>query len=491
MDPSQPPQNQPPTGADTNFTVELAHITEEMYKKNYELAEKNKTLSLLRKIDAITLSAVTNINETSKQVVNVIAGDTDLKSLAIYIFDKDGNALVKLAVSETEAITNIEKQLNKSLYNGKIFLTDTINLIARAAAEKKGQITHTLFPILTPGLTQDETTLAQSTLGIQSSLIYPLTVRGNVIGVLVFGISEDEKTLSTYRRDLIERLAEVIGISIDNSLLYQEIQSANEKLQQLDKLKDEFVSLASHELRTPMTAIKSYLWMALMGKGGQLSEKQSYYLGRAYTSTNRLIKLVNDMLNVSRIESGRISLSMVSTNLEKLIQDVIIEITPRAQELGIHIVFTPSNTIPSVLADPDKIKEVLINLIGNSFKFTPKDGSITITVSQENGMVITRVKDTGAGIKKEDMAKLFHKFSMVGSDYLRKQNAQGTGLGLYISKSLIELHGGKIIATSDGENTGTTFSFSLKPFENPVVGPTATQPAVAQATSPLISQPAA
>lgn len=480
MDPSQPPQNQPPTGADTNFTVELAHITEEMYKKNYELAEKNKTLSLLRKIDEITLSTVTNINETAKQVANVIAGDADLKSLVVYILDKNENTLLKLAVSETELIQQARNQLQKTLFNDKIFLSDTVNIVAKAAKEKQMQIAPTLFALVTPNLTSDEANKVQTALGIKSSLVYPLTVRGNVIGVLVFSLSEDASGLSVYRKDLIERLTEVIGISIDNSLLYQEIQTANEKLQQLDKLKDEFVSLASHELRTPMTAIKSYLWMALMGKGGQLSEKQSYYLGRAYTSTNRLIKLVNDMLNVSRIESGRISLSMASTNLEKLIADVIVEVTPRAQELGIHILFTPTNTLPNVLADPDKMKEVLINLIGNSFKFTPKDGSITITVSQENGMVVTRVKDTGAGIKQEDLSKLFHKFGIVGSDYLRKQNAQGTGLGLYISKSLVELHGGKIVAGSDGENKGTTFAFSLKPFEEKPVAPSATQPGAVQ-----------
>ena len=147
----------------------------------------------------------------------------------------------------------------------------------------------------------------------------------------------------------------------------------------MDKLKDDFVSLASHELRTPMTAIKSYLWMALAGKGGEISGKLKFYLQRAYDATDRLIKLVNDMLNISRIESGRITISIQRVSLVKLVQDVVFEVMPRAQELGVKLSVTASLGVPDVIADSDKIKEVLINLIGNSLKFTPANGTITVS----------------------------------------------------------------------------------------------------------------
>ena len=205
--------------------------------------------------------------------------------------------------------------------------------------------------------------------------------------------------------------------------------------------------------------------MALAGKGGPLTEKQQYYINRGYISTDRLIKLVNDMLNVSRIEAGRLSVVMAPVNLVTVVNDVIAEVQPRAQELGIHLVYTPSPTpLPNVSADADKIKQVLINLIGNSLKFTPKDGNITLSTYLQDNMVITSVADTGSGIAKEDFPKLFHKFGKLDDkEYLVKQNAQGTGLGLYITKSRIEIHHGKIWFTSGGEGKGATFFFSLPP----------------------------
>ncbi len=275
-------------------------------------------------------------------------------------------------------------------------------------------------------------------------------------------LAEEEKDLSEYRKDLLDRLTDIIGIAIDNSLLYNQVQAANERLKELDKLKDEFVSVASHELRTPMTAIKSYLWMALAGKGGSISEKQKFYLERAYSSVDRLIRLVNDMLNVSRIDSGRISIQLEAVNLATLVQEVFDDVLPRAQELGITLKKEEGQTVPQVVADSDKIKEVLFNLIGNSLKFTPKGGTISVSFVQKDNMIETRVNDTGTGVNPADIGKLFTKFSMISSSYISDRPIVGTGLGLYICKSIIELHGGKIWAESQGLGKGTQFIFSLK-----------------------------
>ncbi len=244
----------------------------------------------------------------------------------------------------------------------------------------------------------------------------------------------------------------------------RQLVDVNKKLKVLDKLKDEFVSVASHELRTPMTAIRSYLWMALEGKGGVLTDKQKFYIERAYTSVDRLIKLVNDMLNISRIESGRLTVDMKALALDKLVQEVIEEIMPRVNELGIHLKMDIASPPPLVIADHDKIKEVLYNLIGNSLKFTPKDGEITISFSQDGDMVHTTVKDTGAGIDPVDLPKLFQKFGLLPGSYTTNKNASGTGLGLFISRSIVELLGGKVWVTSGGRGKGSEFSFSLKTF---------------------------
>ena len=435
-----------------------------MYKKNFELVERNKTLLVLRKISDIILSTATDIKQVAQQVADVVVVEAEFKAVIILLLDKKENALVKLAVSQTEGTAQAELELKRSFYSEKIPLSEEYNLAVLTIKQKSFQVTHSMHHILTPFYAPEDAKKVETIMAVKSSLIYPLIVRSQILGAMIICIGQGEEALFQYQKDLIDRLSAIIGIAIDNALLYQEIQQANETLKQLDKLKDEFVSLASHELKTPMTAIKSYLWMALAGKGGELSEKQKHYLDQAYRSTGRLIKMVNDMLNVSRIEAGRIVLSLKAVSYNQLVEEALSEIAPRAEELLVNVVFAKTENIPDVYADSDKIKEVIINLVGNSLKFTPSKGIITISASLENDMVVTRIKDTGRGITKEEMAKLFQKFNTSDDNYLVKDNS-GTGLGLYISKSLITLHGGKIWAESEGEGKGTTFIFTLRVFK--------------------------
>lgn len=313
------------------------------------------------------------------------------------------------------------------------------------------------------------------------NVLLPLVVKDEAIGALLLGEKSSGEIYSSDDIEVLKILIPEVAVAVKNALSYEEIkrfnvtleqevkhateelQNANERLKQLDKIKDEFVSLASHELRTPMTVIKSYVWLMLQGKTGNLNEKQKTYLERTYVSTDRLINLVNDMLNVSRIESGRFTLDMKIFDIKKLVEDVVEELLPKAQELGVNLNVKQSEEDNLIVnADPERVEQVLINLVGNALKFTPKDGKIAVSFSQNNDMIQIHVSDTGEGISKEDLPKLFQKFGVVGSDYLTKQNTQGTGLGLYLSKSIIELQGGKIWVESDGEGKGSTFSFSLK-----------------------------
>lgn len=324
-------------------------------------------------------------------------------------------------------------------------------------------------------------------LGVE--VVVTLFQEGKHLGWCFLGPKLSGEMYSTKDFRVLEILAPQIAVAIQNAKSYEEIRRfnitlekevdqatkrlviANNKLQELDKLKDEFVSVASHELRTPMTAIKSYLWMALQGKGGDLTTKQKYYLERAYSSTDRLIKLVNEMLNISRIESGRIALQVSKVELFDLLKEVIAEVLPRAQELELTISLKRSvqgdhgdgQRSIQVLADVDKCKEVLINLIGNSLKFTPKGGKITLEVSQDSATEVSvHVHDTGVGIAPEYVPSLFQKFGLIEGSYQTNQAAsQGTGLGLFISKSIVELHGGKIWMESAGVGKGATFSFTL------------------------------
>ncbi len=306
--------------------------------------------------------------------------------------------------------------------------------------------------------------------------VIPLFWRGKITGLLILGkkitgaffaneLIKLEKIAEKFAAplvhahafDKIDKFNQELAETVEKST--HELAVANQKLSQIDRLKDEFVSLTSHELRTPMTAIKSYLWMALSGRSGRLSKKHTRYLDLAYTSTERMIKLVNDLLNVTKIESGKVEFHPQGINIVELAKTVVGEVEPEAARRGLTITLEQED-MPPVFADWNRIHEVLINLVGNSLKFTPSGGKIKISFTQSDGFTETLVTDTGKGIAEADIPRLFHKFGLLPGSLTATRETGGSGLGLYICKSLVALHKGKIWANSKlGE--GSTFTFTL------------------------------
>lgn len=227
---------------------------------------------------------------------------------------------------------------------------------------------------------------------------------------------------------------------------------------QLDKLKDEFVSIASHELRTPMTAIKGLISMIFEGDYGVLNPEIKEPLSDIAVSTQRLIELVNDMLDVSRIEGGRIKYALATLKAADLIKEVLGLMHPVASQKGIQFRFEQSDGGEIVQADPNKVKQILANLIGNSLKFTDK-GFIEIRYVIHDQLLIISVRDTGIGIRPEDQKKLFSKFQQVTSSQLGRPI--GTGLGLYISREFAKKMGGDLWIANSLVGIGSVFSLSL------------------------------
>ncbi len=443
---------------------DLTRINQEMYKKSAELLERNKVLSLLHTIDEITLSNLTEIKDIARKVTDVTTVQAELKGMVIMLVNKERQMLETLVVSQSEDMGGSGIQLYDYFKNLKMSLTNTQHLLIQSIIDRQRFTTDSIASIFGTVNSISPEIVVKLAEHVKKIVIYPFIVRGESIGLMILFLGQREEDISEFKKDFLEQLPNIIGIAIDNALLFKATQEANEKLKQLDKLKDDFVSLASHELRTPMTVIRSYLWMAIQGKAGELNPKQKFYLERSYSSTVRLINLVNEMLNISRIESGRMSVNIQKVDLFTLVNSVCFELKVRAQELGLVLTTAPAS-LPPVLADADKIKEVLLNFIGNSFKFTPKGGSITISFETKDNYVYIHVKDTGVGIPVAEQDKLFQKFSMIGASYkVNKTDVQGTGLGLFISKSIVELHKGMVSIFSEGEGKGSDFVFSLKVY---------------------------
>lgn len=310
------------------------------------------------------------------------------------------------------------------------------------------------------------------------AVIVPLLVKGNLSGAMFLGEKLSQDIYSGEDIRFLEILAHQAALALENAKLYEEerlygihlkqevekatanLRDANERLKELDKLKDEFMSIASHELRTPMTAIKSYVWLALNNRGGEIGPKLRNYLTKVYDSSERMINMINDMLNVSRIETGRLQLEILPTSIPKVLEMVVGDLSARAAEAGVEIKTTRDQIVPLVLADKNKLAEIFTNLIGNALKFTPKGGSVTVASRKVGDVVETSVTDTGIGIAKENIGKLFKKYGRLGESYATVSPSTGTGLGLYITKQYLEKMKGDIrVESTPGK--GSTFTFSL------------------------------
>ena len=246
----------------------------------------------------------------------------------------------------------------------------------------------------------------------------------------------------------------------------KDLELAYSKVKELDEAKSEFVSIASHQLRTPLTAIKGYISMLMEGTYGKLAAKQKNPMNNVYKSNERLITLVNDLLNISRIESGKIKFEPKKAKIEEIISSVLEELQLKAKEKGLTLVFKqPKILLPSLLIDTTKIRDVIMNIVDNAIKYTQK-GSVTISIitqpknrNLETTHIIISIADTGEGMEPEEIKHLFESFTRgkAGTKYW----TEGSGLGLYIAKQYIQMHKGKISTKSPGKGKGSTFIIEL------------------------------
>lgn len=258
------------------------------------------------------------------------------------------------------------------------------------------------------------------------------------------------------QKDKLDKTAEALSTANIH------LGTAYDKLKKLDKAKSEFISIASHQLRTPLTAIKGYVSMFLEGDYGPLSKQITEPMNNVYESNERLVKLVNSLLNLSRLEAGRIVIQKSQFSLEELIASLVRSFTTQLKsKRSVKLKFKrPRNKIPDILADKAKITEVISNLFDNAIKYTP-NGTITAKLDYKKlkNEVLISVIDTGEGMTTDEISKLFKSFSRAGAG--NKHWTEGTGLGLYVAKKFITMQGGKIWAESRGKGKGSTFFIEL------------------------------
>lgn len=389
--------------------------------------------------------------------------------VVLTLLSEDTKMLRRVAVSQTPEAKAAIARLPVKFEELSIPMTDPNNIMIKTIRTKQVSLTHSWDDLMTPVVAKADAETIQQGVGIKSSLVYPLIVNDKAIGAMIFSLAKDIDSINDTEATLLTGFVDVVAVSVQNADLYDRLKKSrdnlramNKRLTELDKLKDEFVSLASHELRTPMVSLRNYTWMLLNGKAGALQPKQKEYIRRIHESGGRLSRLVNSMLNISRLEAGRISLDVEQADIIAVTKAVVQEMEGRADQLGIKLEILQNESLPTVVIDVDKIKEVLINFVSNALKFSKPGGVITIAYSVDESFVTVKVIDHGIGLLPEEIPQLFKKFGIINETYLKTSGiVQGTGLGLYICKQIITLHDGQVAVVSEGREKGSTFSFTI------------------------------
>jgi signal transduction histidine kinase len=293
--------------------------------------------------------------------------------------------------------------------------------------------------------------------GYRSLLAVPLLSEDEVVGALVVN-RHAAGAFSDRTVELLRTFAAQSALAIQNARLFQEIEDKGRQLEVANQHKSEFLASVSHELRTPLNAIIGFSEVMLERMFGDVNEKQEEYLNDILSSGRHLLSLINDILDLAKIEAGRMELEAADFNLPQAIDNTLILVRERAVRRGIALERTVDPRLGEVKGDERKIKQVLLNLLSNAVKFTPEGGRIAVQAELANGTAEISVTDTGVGIAPEDHAAVFEEFRQVGTDYARKH--EGTGLGLALARKFVELHGGKIWVKSQ-VGQGATFIFTI------------------------------
>jgi signal transduction histidine kinase len=240
--------------------------------------------------------------------------------------------------------------------------------------------------------------------------------------------------------------------------LNQKLQLEYKKADKLSKTKSEFISIASHQLRTPLTAIKGYISMIIDGTYGKLTEEIKKPMENVYKSNQRLIKLVNELLNLSRLEAGKIEFKLEAGSLEKIINEAVDELKINAQKKNLDLKIKKAEDLPEIMIDKDKLRQVFLNILDNAIKYT-QEGEILVELKKIDNYQQIKISDTGEGMNKDEIKSLFQTFSRTSAGI--KHHLEGAGIGLYIAKKFVEMHKGKIWVKSSGTGKGSTFYIKL------------------------------
>lgn len=451
----------------TNSDLDSARIAQELYSKNVDLAHTNRTLSLLRTIDGLVLDNSNSIGDIAEGVARAIIDNSSYLFAIIFVdgmantdptsFSASGHSFAASTQVAQETASIIER--TRMYHTRPWFASKELSELIDVNTINEEMINQTFGS--SAGLARKIINDA----GAKSVCLVKLLAQGRLTGVMCIGIADEAKSVKVEQLEQLGRVGEATGIALDNKMLtekYQKVlkklQLSNEKLKALDEAKDEFISMASHQLRTPLTSVKGYLSMVLEGDAGEINENQEKMLKQAFGSSQRMVYLISDLLNVSRLKTGKFIIDPKPTYLPDVIESEMDQLRESAKSRNLELNFNKPESFPIVDLDETKIRQVIMNFTDNAIYYTPTGGHIVLDLKADSSMITFTVTDDGIGVPKEEQPNLFTKFYRAGN--AKSARPDGTGLGLFMAKKVIVASGGALIFKSE-TGKGSTFGFTF------------------------------
>ncbi|HVW66635.1 MAG TPA: HAMP domain-containing sensor histidine kinase [Candidatus Peribacteraceae bacterium] len=431
-------------------------IMANLYKKNIDLSDRNKTLSLLSKIYEIGILAI-KPEELASRISREVQLNLNFEIVSIYKFEEASDSLIPLSFS-------ISNRVSQSLKNHELLIAKTIiSTISKEPALnevvhlKKQNISIGVKNIWGVLLDSKKIEKFSKDSNIKNTFLYPLVVENRTLGMILISLNRNYKSLSSFEKESIKNIMNVTALALEKSYLYVELENANDQLREQDRQKDELLSMVSHQLATPVSAVRWNLEMMLDGDTGKLNKEQEDSLKSLQSISADLSDLVSMILDVSRIQLGRIKMDPQELDLDQFFKEILNVIIPKAKEKNVNFNISLPKQLPKAMLDKRYTRMTIENLLSNAVKYTSKEGDVDFTVTIQNDSMHCEVKDTGVGIPKADQDKIFGKQFRASNV---RNAVDGNGFGLYIAKSAVESQGGKIWFDSK-EGKGTTFFVTL------------------------------
>lgn len=460
-------QNMARTFNDLDEQAKLIVRTDlELNKAQEELDKRLNGLDALQKTSRL-ISTTLDEKEIFKRLDQSLIVDLGFEKNLICVYDKAQTLHCRLNVGFSPedvqfVVTSLEKEksLTQALKEGHAFTSAASSSRREPTGKQARESIIRIFDV-------------------EHFVLTPILTQNNISGILFVGNRSNASAITEGDEELVSVLANQIGQALENARLFEQAYGASqvleskvqertkqlalalEEVREINKMKSEFISAVSHELRTPLTSIKGYASLLITGKLGAVPEAVKERLEKINAHSDNLVKMINNLLDIARIESGRVEMKMEKCDIAAIIETAHDLLTPQMREKNLQWKTDVSADVPALVLDKHQVERIFINLVGNAIKFTPENGTITVRARHDSRAAAIEVADTGIGVSKADLGKLFDEFYRVDNSI--NQNVKGTGLGLSLVKKIVEAHKGKIWVTSE-LNRGTTFHFTL-PFD--------------------------